>query len=198
MSPSGTVTVHEARAARATRAVLGLEARPQCHLKIRPLAPKTIAARRRCQAASQPSPRSLRRSTLQLIQLEAIKHRLRVGPPLPFNVRQADHTLLLARGQVVGSATQMEALFERGMLVDMAELETPRDRIMKLPRKLLPALWERSIYRAGQALRALPNDGFETVLDGVAEPWWRWSSATPTSRSSRCCASTAAIPRSTA
>ena len=94
MSPSGTVTVHEARAARATRAVLGLEARPQCHLKIRPLAPKTIAARRRCQAASQPSPRSLRRSTLQLIQLEAIKHRLRVGPPLPFNVRQADHTLL--------------------------------------------------------------------------------------------------------
>ena len=107
---------------------------------------------------------------MQLIQLEAIKHRLRVGAPLPFNVRQADHTLLLARGQVVGSATQMEALFERGMLVDMAELETPRERIMKLPRNLLPALWERSIDQAGQALRALPNDGFETVLHDVAEP----------------------------
>ncbi len=107
---------------------------------------------------------------MQLIQLEAIKHRLHVGAPLPFNVRQADHTLLLARGQVVGSATQMEALFERGMLVDMAELETPRERIMKLPRKQLPALWERSIEQAGQALSALPNDGFETVLDDIAEP----------------------------
>ena len=107
---------------------------------------------------------------MQLIQLEAIKHRLRVGAPLPFNVRQADRTLLLARGQVVDSATQMEALFERGMLVDMAELETPRDRIMKLPRALLPALWDRSIDQVGQALTALPNDGFEGVLDGVAEP----------------------------
>ena len=107
---------------------------------------------------------------MQLIQLESIKHRLRVGVPLPFNVRQADHTLLLASGQVVASATQMEALFERGMLVDLTELETPRDRIMKVPRKLLPALWERSIDQVGQALTALPNDGFEAVLDGVAEP----------------------------
>ena len=107
---------------------------------------------------------------MQFIHLEALRHHLRVGVPLPFNVRQADRTLLLARGQVVDSATQMEALFERGMLVDMAELETPRDRIMKLPRALLPALWDRSIDQVGQALTALPNDGFEGVLDGVAEP----------------------------
>ncbi len=107
---------------------------------------------------------------MQLIPLESIKHRLRVGTPLPFNVRQADRTLLLARGQVVASTAQMEALFERGMLVDMAELETPHDRIMKVPRKLLPALWERSIDQAGQALRALPNEGFETALDEVAAP----------------------------
>jgi len=35
---------------------------------------------------------------MQLTALSAVKHRIRVGEPLPFNVRNADHTLLLARG----------------------------------------------------------------------------------------------------
>ncbi len=38
---------------------------------------------------------------MQFSQLATVKHRLSVGKPLPFNVRNADHTLLLARGQVV-------------------------------------------------------------------------------------------------
>lgn len=107
---------------------------------------------------------------MQFIQLEAVRHQLHVGVPLPFNVRQSDHTLLLARGQVVDSAAQMESLFQRGMLVDIAELETPRDRILKAPRAQLPALWDRAIDRAGQALLALPNDGFDIVMDDVAQP----------------------------
>ena len=107
---------------------------------------------------------------MQFIHLEALRHHLRVGVPLPFNVRQADHALLLARGQIVDSSARMEALFERGMLVDMAELETARDRILKAPRKELAALWDRSIDQAGAALRSLPADGFDAVLDEVAEP----------------------------
>ena len=107
---------------------------------------------------------------MKLIELEAVKHHLRVGVPLPFNVRQTDHTLLLARGQIVKSVEQMESLFERGMLVDIAELDTPRDRILKASPDQLPALWGRTIDSVGQALLALPNDGFNAVLDDVAQP----------------------------
>ena len=107
---------------------------------------------------------------MQFIQLEAVKHHLRVGAPLPFNVRRSDRTLLLARGQVVGSFAQMDSLFERGMLVDIAELETQRDRILKAPRSQLPTLWDRAVDRAGQALLALPTDGIEVVLEDVAQP----------------------------
>ncbi|MBC7735094.1 MAG: hypothetical protein H7306_24905 [Bacteriovorax sp.] len=107
---------------------------------------------------------------MQYIQLEALKHHLRVGLPLPFNVYQSDHKLLLARGQIVGTAFQLEALFERGMLVDIAELETARERILKAPRKQLPTIWGRAIDKAGQALLMLPTDGFEEVVEEVAQP----------------------------
>jgi len=35
--------------------------------------------------------------------LSTVKHRVRLGAPLPFNVRDADRSLLLARGQMVAS-----------------------------------------------------------------------------------------------
>lgn len=107
---------------------------------------------------------------MQLIELTTVRHRLSVGVPLPFNVRQIDHTLLLARGQIVDSVDQMEALFERGMLVDIDELKTPRERILDAPAEQLPALWEQSIDRVGQALLELPQEGFDAVLDNVAQP----------------------------
>ena len=39
--------------------------------------------------------------------LSAVKHRLAVGRPLPFNVRDSDHALLLARGELhmIGATT---------------------------------------------------------------------------------------------
>ena len=52
---------------------------------------------------------------MRFIELESVKHRLQVGVPLPFNVRQSDHTLLLARGQVLVGVEQLQALFQRGM-----------------------------------------------------------------------------------
>ena len=67
------------------------------------------------------------RSAMQFSQLATVKHRVAVGQPLPFNVRNADHTLLLARGQVVDTFDQMEALFTRGALVDIAELRSPQE-----------------------------------------------------------------------
>jgi hypothetical protein len=130
---------------------------------------------------------------MQLIELESVKHHLRVGAPLPFNVRQTDHTLLLARGQVVDSAEQMESL------VDIAEVQTPAERILKARPEELPALWEGAIDRAGQALLALPGFTGSTPLSKKSpSPWWRWSAVTPTWPSSRCCASMATTTPSTA
>ena len=103
---------------------------------------------------------------MRFIELESVKHRLQVGVPLPFNVRQSDHTLLLARGQVLVGVEQLQALFQRGMLVDLAELETTAHRVLKAPPEQLPGLWEESIDSATQALHALPKKN----LDDVAAP----------------------------
>jgi HD-GYP domain-containing protein (c-di-GMP phosphodiesterase class II) len=107
---------------------------------------------------------------MRLIELESVKHRLQVGVPLPFNVRQSDHTLLLARGQVLVGVEQLQALFERGMLVDLGELETAAHRVLKAPPEQLPALWEESIDAATQALHALPKKNLDVVIDDVAAP----------------------------
>ena len=107
---------------------------------------------------------------MRFIELETVRHRLQVGVPLPFNVRQSDHTLLLARGQVLAGVEQLQALFQRGMLVDLAELETAAHRVLNAPPEKLPGLWEESIDVAVQALGALPGKNLDVVIDDVAAP----------------------------
>ncbi len=107
---------------------------------------------------------------MQVTALSAVKHRVRVGEPLPFNVRNADHTLLLARGQHVGSAAQLDALFERGALVDLAELQTVRERLDQVPREQLPKHWSSCMNQVSQALQNAPDGAFRTALDDAAQP----------------------------
>lgn len=107
---------------------------------------------------------------MQFSQLATVKHRLAVGQPLPFNVRNADHTLLLARGQVVETFDQMEALFTRGALVDLAELRAPTDRIREAPPEELPRLWHQCMDRVGQTLQSCTQEGFGQALDDVTGP----------------------------
>jgi hypothetical protein len=107
---------------------------------------------------------------MQLIALETVRHYVQVGVPLPFNIRQSDHTLLLARGQVIDSPEQMASLLERGTLVDIGEIESPRERILRATSAELPALWGRAIDRASETLLALPADGMDTAMDEVTQP----------------------------
>jgi HD-GYP domain-containing protein (c-di-GMP phosphodiesterase class II) len=108
---------------------------------------------------------------MKYAELSTVRHRVSLGSPLPFNVRNADKTLLLARGQQIESAAQLEALFERGALVDLAELQTAREEIMKAPREHLPRLWSRCLTRAARALLTTSAEpGFNAALDAVAEP----------------------------
>jgi HD-GYP domain-containing protein (c-di-GMP phosphodiesterase class II) len=107
---------------------------------------------------------------MQFSQLATVKHRIAVGQPLPFNVRNADHTLLLARGQVVDTFDQMEALFTRGALVDIAELRSPQEHIKAAPAEMLPKLWGQCMHRVGETLQSCAKEGFGKALDEVTVP----------------------------
>ena len=108
---------------------------------------------------------------MQLAQLSSVKPRVHLGTPLPFNVRNADKTLLLARGQQVESAEQLEALFRRGALVDLAELQTAREEIMKAPRQQLPRLWQRCLVQVSQTLlNAAADQRLIHALEDASQP----------------------------
>ncbi len=107
---------------------------------------------------------------MQLAALATVKNRIQLGTPLPFNVRDADRTLLLARGQKVQSQAQLEALLERGCIVDLAELVNRRDDVLKAPRAQLGQLWADSMNRVGQAMRNSAKPGFRETLEDAAEP----------------------------
>ncbi|MDO9092580.1 MAG: HD domain-containing phosphohydrolase [Rubrivivax sp.] len=103
-------------------------------------------------------------------ELSSVKHRLVPGAPLPFNVRDADRTLLLARGQMVESNEQLEAIMRRGALVDMAELQSPRDQILQAPRELLPQIWQQAMAQLGLALADATAPSFREALVEAAAP----------------------------
>jgi HD-GYP domain-containing protein (c-di-GMP phosphodiesterase class II) len=106
---------------------------------------------------------------MQFSPLSLVKHRVAVGVPLPFNVRNTDRTLLLARGQVVKSADQMAALFERGALVDLAELTTTDVVAMAEPKEL-PRLWKKCLTQLGDTLQTAGDSGFRDALDAATPP----------------------------
>lgn len=103
--------------------------------------------------------------------LSALKHRIELGVPLPFNIRHADRTLLLARGQVIETPAQMEALFERGAVVDVVECGSHADpTLAEAPPEALPALWSACMDRVGRTLRLNAARSFAAALDEAALP----------------------------
>jgi HD-GYP domain-containing protein (c-di-GMP phosphodiesterase class II) len=107
---------------------------------------------------------------MQLAALSTVKHRIRLGVPLPFNVRDADRTLLLARGQHVADERQLAALLERGALVDLAELKSPRAEVLEVPRVQLPRLWHHTLCRIADTLAHCKAETFRGALDEATEP----------------------------
>lgn len=100
--------------------------------------------------------------------LSTVKQRLAVGRPLPFNVRDDEHALLLARGQVITSEEQLAALIERGALVDIDELLSPRERARHAPREALPRLWNDGLQRVNRALQTLQGEEFSDALEDAS------------------------------
>jgi len=57
---------------------------------------------------------------MQLLKL--VESEVLIGVPLPWNVRNQDCTLLLAKGYVVRNEAQLEMLLDRGIFVDLEEI----------------------------------------------------------------------------
>jgi HD-GYP domain-containing protein (c-di-GMP phosphodiesterase class II) len=103
---------------------------------------------------------------MQVCSLASVKRHIVLGAPLPFSVRGADKTLLLAFGQIVHDEVQLEELFDRGAVVEAHEVAAfarslgesearapaPEDRIAKATVAQLPALWDSLADVVQQAL----------------------------------------------
>ncbi|MBL8328703.1 MAG: hypothetical protein JNJ71_07600 [Rubrivivax sp.] len=107
---------------------------------------------------------------MRFTQLSVVRHRVHVGEPLPFNVFNNDQTLLLAKGQVVGTPDQMQALFDRGTLVDLAEVHRTPEAIKQAPPQMLATLWQDNISRVHQTLTQVEPETFRAALDEAAKP----------------------------
>ena len=109
---------------------------------------------------------------MQFAQLSVVSQRVSVGLPLPFNVRDADRSLLLARGQVVENSDQMHALLARGALVDLEELKAAEAdaTVANAPRDRLPALWSHCMDDLGRALHTSPHAGYASALEEASAP----------------------------
>jgi len=107
---------------------------------------------------------------MQLAALSAVRNRVRLGEPLPFNVRDNDRTLLLARGHLLRSQAQLDALMNRGALVDLAELQTARDRACTAPRAQLPQIWGETLNQIGRTLAEAKAETFAAALDESVAP----------------------------
>jgi HD-GYP domain-containing protein (c-di-GMP phosphodiesterase class II) len=107
---------------------------------------------------------------MQLATLSTVAHRIRIGAPLPFGVRDPQRTLLLERGQVIASPTQLGELLERGALVDIAEIGTLADEVREAPRTQLPRLWRQMLQRIGETLAHCEGESFRAALDDAAAP----------------------------
>ena len=95
---------------------------------------------------------------------------VRVGHPLHLNVRDAEGTLLLARGQVITSAAQLEALKERGVWFDSNAVRTTAAQVQHAPPEQLPALWGHCMDSVAHALRTSQQEHFRAALDDAAVP----------------------------
>jgi len=102
--------------------------------------------------------------------LSTVKQRIALGIPLPFNVRDTDRKLLLACGQVISTQEQMEALFERGALVDTEELKPREPDPRDCPADQLPRLWDRTFDRVSRLLKSPVGADFSTALELASAP----------------------------
>lgn len=107
------------------------------------------------------------RPAIHFAPIDAALDRIAVGLPLLIDIYEADKVLLLARGKVVESESQLKALIERGSLVDIEEVRDARQLARYAPRTRLPQLWERSTAQINSILSTHTKPPFESRLQST-------------------------------
>jgi hypothetical protein len=113
---------------------------------------------------------------MELCPLTKVQHRIRIGSPLPFSIRDASSRLLLAKDQVVTDPHELEALVEGGACVDVDELrasgEAPAPEQLMRQWRLLAGTLARVLARmpAPDAPAALADAARELATLAEAAP----------------------------
>jgi hypothetical protein len=102
--------------------------------------------------------------------LRTVQHRVKLGAALPFSVLGDDGRLLLAKGQVIANDAQLQALLERGALVERGEMEASRRDPRKVGADTLAELWGEALDQTGRMLRASLHADFASALDELCTP----------------------------
>lgn len=100
---------------------------------------------------------------LQLLRLVASQ--IKVGEPLPFGVRDENGKLLLARGQLIATDSQLKQLLARGIYADKEEIEAlakAASTSAQARRLTVFDLWEHAIWRLEKLLASLEEPEFDT------------------------------------
>lgn len=92
---------------------------------------------------------------MQLVPIEEVQDKLLPGTALPWNVRNAQGVLLLAKGSPVPDEAMVEALRRRGVFVDRNDLASAQaNDIEDRQRASLAHRWFTLVDRLGSQLRA--------------------------------------------
>jgi HD-GYP domain-containing protein (c-di-GMP phosphodiesterase class II) len=103
--------------------------------------------------------------------LRLVASQIKVGEPLPFGVRDENAKLLLARGQMITTDTQLETLLARGIYADKEEIRAlaeKRGAATERKRLTLFDLWEQAIWRVERLLGSLEEPDFSGRFDEFA------------------------------
>lgn len=114
----------------------------------------------------------------QLVKL--IPGQINLGMPLPFGVHDENGKLLLARGQMIGTEAQLNALLARGVFADPGEIEAAKSgpgTKAEAKRLTMFDLWEQAIWRLDRLLKSAGQepdfnkrcDEFANQLMGLVE-----------------------------
>src|SRR5207245_4658926 len=105
--------------------------------------------------------------------LKLMANLVRLGEPLPWGVRDAQGSLLLAQGHVIANSAQLTAVLQRGAFVDVEEARAAVKRAADLEKQRQPqrpgnlfTLWERELWKLCRLLRCTEEPGFAVRAGG--------------------------------
>lgn len=111
---------------------------------------------------------------MRVCSLQSVRTHIVLGEPLAFSVRDAQHQLLLARGQIIHDLEQLDELFQRGALVEISELahavqpQRQRQATRTLSTDQLPGEWMRLSDQVRRSLAA-PTDRLAADITSTTE-----------------------------